>query len=130
MLPPEVYATAAAQAARGELNDYLATHRELNDERGIANVASQVLAALLYLHGCAAIHHDVKPPNVLATACADTHTTGLPWGTSGIRVLALRAPHVLEAQGSSAPVPPRTLRTSTSYQLAVRRTCRVPWLPR
>ena len=54
-------------ASGGELNDYLVAHPSLNTESGIANVISQVIAALMYLHAERMVHHDIKPPNVLVT---------------------------------------------------------------
>lgn len=54
-------------ASGGELNDYMAKHPESNNERCVANVASQVLSALVFLHESSPcmIHHDIKPPNIL-----------------------------------------------------------------
>jgi len=71
-------------AAGGELNDYLARHKELNTETGIANVASQVLAALIYMHSEQMVHHDIKPQNVLVTAQKWSRD---PSGTTPIVVL-------------------------------------------
>ena len=52
----------------GELNDFLCGHPEMNNEGGIANVTTQVVAALIYMHNTQkVIHHDIKPPNILVT---------------------------------------------------------------
>lgn len=71
-------------AAGGELNDYLARHKELNTEAGIANIASQVLAALIYMHAERMVHHDIKPQNVLVTSQKWSRD---PSGTTPIVVL-------------------------------------------
>ena len=65
---PQAYYLVSELAGGGELNDYLAQHKDLNTERGIANVASQVLAALIFMHEKSAVHHDIKPPNILVTS--------------------------------------------------------------
>ena len=64
---PQAYYLVSELAGGGELNDYLAQHKDLNTERGIANVASQVLSALIFMHEKSAVHHDIKPPNILVT---------------------------------------------------------------
>ena len=65
---PQAYYLVSELAGGGELNDYLAQHKDLNTERGIANVASQVLSALIFMHEKSAVHHDIKPPNILVTS--------------------------------------------------------------
>ena len=65
---PQAYYLVSELAGGGELNDYLAQHKDLNTERGIANVASQVLAALIFMHEQSSMHHDIKPPNILVTS--------------------------------------------------------------
>ena len=65
---PQAVYLVSELAGGGELNDYLAQHKELNTERGIANVASQVLAALIFMHEANSVHHDIKPPNILVTS--------------------------------------------------------------
>mmetsp|Transcript_42607 Transcript_42607/g.127347 ORF Transcript_42607/g.127347 Transcript_42607/m.127347 type:complete len:611 (+) Transcript_42607:117-1949(+) len=64
--PDSVY-IACELAERGELLDFLATHRELTGESSIAGIASQVLSALVFLHGLGLVHHGVKPSNILVT---------------------------------------------------------------
>mmetsp|Transcript_31770 Transcript_31770/g.62436 ORF Transcript_31770/g.62436 Transcript_31770/m.62436 type:complete len:521 (+) Transcript_31770:57-1619(+) len=70
--PNAVY-IASELAARGEFLDVLHGDPELANEAVIAKVASQVLSALVFLHGLPMIHHDVKPANILVIdqQCSD-----------------------------------------------------------
>ncbi len=96
---PQAVYLVSELAGGGELNDYLAQHNELNTERGIANVASQVLAALIHMHAASCVHHDIKPPNILVTSqmwnCDPTGVTPIvvlgDFGTCRLRQASRRA---------------------------------------
>jgi len=70
---PNAMYIASELAARGEFLDVLHGDPDLANEGIIAKVASQILSALVFLHGVSMIHHDVKPPNILVTdqQCSD-----------------------------------------------------------
>ena len=98
----------------GELNDFLCGHPEMNNEAGIANVTTQVVAALIFMHSHNAIHHDIKPPNILVTGqkwsrdpTGQTPVVVLgDFGTCQLRSHASGlAPHV-STSGSGSTIPP------------------------